>query len=55
LATTSVPRLPPAPARFSMTMVCFSPCEARSPTMRANTSGVEPAANGTTRRIGLFG
>src|ERR1700687_2871952 len=45
--------LPPAPPRFSITMVCPSWRDSGSVTMRPRMSMVLPALNGTTARIGL--
>ena len=55
LATTSVPRLPLAPGRLSITNDCFVFACSRSPISRMMMSGVAPAANGTTIRTGLAG
>ena len=47
--------VPPAPVRFSTTMVCPSCCESCSNTMRGMMSVELPAAKGTTARSGFVG
>jgi hypothetical protein len=49
------PILPPAPARFSTTIVCPRPSDIALATERARTSDEPPAANVTTSRIGPVG
>src|SRR5438477_12027141 len=43
-----MPVVPPAPALFSITNCWPNRCDIRSANMRANTSVLPPAANGTT-------
>src|SRR5215470_32880 len=43
-----MPVVPPAPALFSITNCWPSRCDIRSANMRASTSVLPPAANGTT-------
>jgi len=52
-ATSTVPMLLPAPARFSMTMVCFSSCCSGACSRRASTSDEPAGAKGTMMRIVL--
>src|SRR5688500_8162185 len=47
--------VPIAPGRFSTTTGWPSAATSRSPTMRATTSGGEPAGEEQITRIGLFG
>jgi len=55
LATTSVPMLPPAPARFSMTKGCPRISAIFGVTVRATMSVPPPGGNGTMTRIGFDG
>ena len=55
LATTSVPMLPPAPGRFSITNGCLRLSDSLSAMTRATMSDGEPAVDGTTSLIGRFG
>src|SRR5262249_689924 len=51
----TMPVVPPAPALFSITNCWPSRRDIRSANMRANTSVLPPAANGTTTVTGLEG
>src|ERR1700694_508225 len=54
-AAASVPTAPPAPPRFSMTIVCPSASDRRFCTMRAMTSVPPPGGYGTMKRTGFAG
>ena len=53
--TASVPIMPPAPPRFSITTGWPSCWPIGSATSRAQISVAPPAGSGTTMRIGRFG
>ena len=55
VATTPAPRLPPAPARFSTTMLWPSVGDMLSERSRPTRSALPPGANGTISRIGRSG
>ena len=55
LATTSAPRLPPAPPRFSTSTFCPSVVWSRSARKRPVRSTAPPGAKGTTMRTGRVG
>jgi len=47
--------LPPAPGRFSITMLCPSRCPRDGEMIRAAVSTPPPGGHGTMRRIGCDG
>src|SRR5262245_30664499 len=51
----TMPVVPPAPALFSIRNCWPSRCDIRSANMRASTSVLPPAANGTTTVTGFVG
>jgi hypothetical protein len=55
LATISVPTMPPAPERLSMTTCCPQASVSFCPIPRARKSVDPPGGNGTTIRIGFVG
>lgn len=55
LTTASVPRMPAAPARLSMTTGWPTRLARASPMVRAMMSVAPPALKGTTTRMGLVG
>src|SRR5664279_642508 len=55
VATASVPILPLAPGRFSITTAIFQSSPIRCPSVRARMSMPGPGVNGTMSLIGLLG